>query len=97
MGAENTGFNAKVYNDFMYIEGSPALHLIDDTTYFSAAQLLEPLTTESVWETILTLWATAHTGLPNTLVFDDGSQFRDIFLEICEINDVEWKSSGTQN
>ena len=29
--------------------------------------------------------------------FDDGSQFKDAFVEVCEIHDVEWKSSGTQH
>ena len=35
--------------------------------------------------------------LPNTLVFDDGSQFRDTFVEIYEIHDAEWQTSGTQH
>ena len=56
MGAENTRFDAKLYIDFMDIEGAPVLHKVDDATPFSAAQFVEPLTTESVWETILSLW-----------------------------------------
>ena len=58
IGVDNTHLNAKVYIDFMYIEGVPLLHMIDDATHFSAAQFIEPLATESVWETILTLWET---------------------------------------
>ena len=65
--------------------------MVDSATHFSAAQFVEPPTTESVWETILTLWETVYTGLPNILVFDDGSKFRDTFVEICEINVVEWQ------
>ena len=80
MGAKNTRFNAKVYIDFMYIEGPPVLLMVDDATHFSAAQFFETLITESVWETILTLWTTVYTGLPNTLVFDNGSHFRDTFV-----------------
>ena len=57
----------------MYIEGAPKLHTVDDAAYFSKAQFVELRTTESVWETILTLWVTIYTGLLNTLVFDDGS------------------------
>ena len=63
--------------------------MIDDATHFSAAQFVEPFTTESVREIILTLWVTVYTGFPNKLVFDDGSQFRNTFVEICEIHDVE--------
>ena len=66
----------------MYIEEGPVLHMLDDTTYFIIAQFVEPLTIKSVWETILTFWATVYAGLPNSLVFDDGSQFRDTFVEI---------------
>ena len=61
----------------------------DGATHFSAAQFFEPLTTESVREIIHVLWATVYTGLPNTLVFDNGSQLRDTFIEFCEIHVVE--------
>ena len=47
--------------------------MVNGATHISAAQLFEPLTTEYVCENKITLWETAHTGLPNTLVFDDGS------------------------
>ena len=81
----------------MYIDGTPVLHMDDDATHFSAAQFIEPLTTKFVWETILPSWEAVYIGLPNTLVFDDGSQFRDVFVEICEINDVKNKKSRTQH
>ena len=55
MVAENTRFNATVYINFMCIEGAPALNMVDDATHFSAAQFVEPLTNESVRETILTV------------------------------------------
>ena len=73
MEAENTRFNAILYIDFMYIEGAPVLHMVEDTTHISAAQFFELLTAVSVWETILTLWAAVYTGFPNRLIFDCGS------------------------
>ena len=79
MGAENTRLNAKLYIDFMYIEGAPVLHMVDDATHFCAAQFVELFTNESVWETIFTLWETVYTGFPDALVFYDGSRFRDTF------------------
>ena len=63
--------------------------MADDAMHFRAAQFFEPLTTKSVRETIPTLWAIVYTGLPNTLVFGDGSQSRDTFVEICGNHDVE--------
>ena len=89
MVAENTRFNAIAYIYIMFIEGAPVLHMIDDTTHSSAGQFVEPLTTESFRETILTLRANVYTVLLNALVFDDGSHFRDAFVEICEIHDFE--------
>ena len=97
VGAENTQFNAKVYIDFMYIEGAPVLHMVYDAIHFAADQFVEPLTTDSVWESILTLWATIYTGWPNILVFDDSSQFRDTIVGFCEIHTVEWQKSRTQH
>ena len=79
MGAENTRFNAKAYIDFKYIEGVPILHMVDDATHFSAAQFVDSWKQNLFGNKILTLWAAVYTGLSNTLVSDDGSQFRDTF------------------
>ena len=40
---------------------------------------------------------TVYTVQRITQAFDDESQFRDTFIETCEINDVEWINSGTNN
>ena len=81
----------------MYTEGAPVLHVVDDATYFNVAQKFPPLTTESGCETILSLWPTVYSGLLKKLVFHDGSQFRDTFVEICKTNDIEWQRSGTKH
>ena len=70
--------------------------MVGDVTHFSAPQFADPLTTESFWEIIFTLWISVYTGCLNILVFDDGSQIRDTFVEICEIYDVGWLRSRTQ-
>ena len=72
------------------------MHMVDDATHFSAAHFFELPTTESGWETILTLFEIVYTSFPNTLVFDCGSKLRDIIVEICEIHDVELQRSGAQ-
>ena len=87
MQAENIHFNAKIYSDFMYIEGYTVLDMVDDSTHFHAVPFVDPLITESIWETKLALWRTVYTGQPNTLFLDDESQFRNTFVEICEIHD----------
>ena len=52
MGAKNTLFNAKIY-----IVGTSVLHMVDDATHLNAAQFVELVRHESVWETILLSWA----------------------------------------
>ena len=64
--------------------------MVDEATRFSAVVFVSHITTERVWETILKLWANVYTGIPNKLVFDEGSQFRDAFVEIYDLHDVEW-------
>ena len=70
-GAEKTRLNAKMYIEFMYVEGAHVLQMIDDANHSSAAQFVEPLTLESVWDIKLILWAAVNTGLPNTFTCDD--------------------------
>ena len=36
-------------------------------------------------------WITEHTN------FDDGSQFRDAFVEVFEVHDVKWQTSGKRH
>ena len=81
----------------MYIKGAPVLRIVNNLMHINAAQFVKSLTTEHVREIILTLWVAVYNELLNTLVFDDGSQFRDTFGEICEIHDVEWQRSGKQH
>ena len=64
---------------------------------FQCIIIFDPLIIEPVWERIHTLWAAAKFGLPNTLVFDDGSEFRYTIERICETHDVEYKKTGTQH
>ena len=70
--------------------------MIDEATHFNAAQFVEPLTTESVWDKILTLLATVQTVLPNMVVFDDDSQLRETFVEIYKTHNVEWQRYRAQ-
>ena len=79
MVTENIRFNAQVYIEFVHIEGTPVLHMIYDATHFSAALFGDPLTTESVWETILTLCIAANTGMSTTIVFDDAQSLEIYF------------------
>ena len=80
----------------MYIEGAPVLHIVGEARHFFAALFFDPLTTPSIWETILMSWAIVYTELPFISLFDYVLQFRVTLVEIFEIHDVQWKRSDTQ-
>ena len=60
MEAEKTRFHTKVQIDFMFMEGSSQLHIVDDIEHLSTAQIVYHLKTESIWDTTPTLWATVY-------------------------------------
>ena len=62
--------------------------MVDKVTHFSAAQSVEIFYTQNVLETMFTLWAAIYTGVPNSFVFDNGSQLRISFVEISDNHDV---------
>ena len=51
--AKNTRFNVKVYINLTYIEEASVLHMVGNTTHFSAGKPADPLTTDIVGETML--------------------------------------------
>ena len=73
----------------MYIDGKPVLHLVDDSTRFSAARLLSSVSTESTWEANFICWATVYTGLPHTFMVDQGSEFQKTFAKLSELHEVK--------
>ena len=97
MDAENVRFNSRVCIDIMYIDGKPVLHLVDDATHFSAAPFLSKVSTEAMWESILTCWATVYTGLPHKFITDQGSQSQETFAKMAELHGVKVCQTGIQS
>ena len=81
----------------MYIEGTPVYHMVDDATHFNAAQFVETLTTEYIKRIHTYVMGKYLRSVTEHIIFDYGSQFRNTFVEICKVNDVEWQRSGTQH
>ena len=80
MDPENTRFNARVYIDFLYIDGATVLYMVGHATHFSATKFFYPRIIEPVWVDILKLRETVYIGFLNILVFDGGSPFRDTYF-----------------
>ena len=83
--------------DIVYLDGRPVLHLVYEATRFSATRFLPKMTTEGVWDAIVKCWSSIYTGLPNTMVVDEGSQFRKLFAELAPIHGVDVEKTGVES
>ena len=97
IGHENVRFNARALIDIMYLDGKPALHIVDEVTRFSAARFLAKMSTEAVQEAIVLCWSSVYTGLPDNIIVDEGSQFRKLFAELAVLHDVNLEKSGVES
>ena len=96
LGADELRFNERIMMDIMFIDGDAVLHIVDKATRFSAASYLPGNSTKTVWETILKCWASIYTGLPNRILTDRGSQFKDKFIDLARKSDVDVISTGIE-
>jgi len=67
-------FNREVALDILYLNGRPALHIIDIDTHFHAATFLRSVSTDDVWDAILRTWVNIYAGFPEHMMTDQGSQ-----------------------
>ena len=94
---QNVRFNARAYIDTAYLDGKPALDIVDGATRFSAARFQTKITTEAVCEAIMLCWSSLYTGLPNNIMVDEGSRFRKIFAELAPLDEVNLSKSGIES
>ena len=68
-------FNYSVYVDIMYLDGKPALHVIDSATAFGAARFIKDMSTHEVWNALRACWIDVYLGPPDMVVHDAGKNF----------------------
>ncbi len=81
----------------MYIDVRLAFNIVEEATRFSSARFLTKVSTDSVWESIVLSWSSIYTGLPQTIMVDEGAQFRKIFAELAATLDITIEKSGVQS
>jgi hypothetical protein len=69
-------FNYEVMLDIFYLDGHPALYVVDAATPFMAARFLPSVSSKYVWEAFRLCWINVYQGPPDWLVTDARSQFR---------------------
>jgi hypothetical protein len=80
-------FNDELSMDLLWLDGKPALHVVDTATRFGAAVFLEVQDVEHVCAAFLSCWALAYTGYPRKSRTDDGTVFTS----------AEWKHLNESN
>lgn len=68
-------FNHSIYVDTLYIDETPALHVVDETTRFQAARFLLSMASPSVWEALRECWFDTYLGPPDIVTHDAGINF----------------------
>jgi hypothetical protein len=61
--------------DLLWLDGEPALHVVDTATRFGAAVFLEGQDVEHVWAAFLSCLALVYTGYPKKSRTDAGTIF----------------------
>ncbi|KAI0993082.1 hypothetical protein K3495_g15102 [Podosphaera aphanis] len=59
----------------MYIDGSPLLHVIDESTKFQAGRWLQNLSAKHTWEMLRNCWIDTYLGPPDIISHDAGKNF----------------------
>lgn len=74
-GANDLQSNHRVVFDTMFLKNRPVIHLVDESTHFSAALFLKKKSTKDIWKEIASLWFSTYKGLPDYLAVDQVKNF----------------------
>lgn len=62
VGEEELRFNQRVIVDNMFINNKPIIHMVDESTHFTAASFLRNQSAEKIWKSIRKLWILTYMG-----------------------------------
>jgi hypothetical protein len=87
--------------DLMYLstpQGTkPVLHVMDRDTIFHAARFLPSVSASAVWPTLVECWMHLFSGMPTSLLVDQGSQLRsDEFKELTLQSGIMLRHTGVE-
>lgn len=97
IGAENIRFNEGILIDFMYHDGKPVLHIVDESTHLGAARFVKEVSTVTLWATMLECWGAIYTGLPRKILVDQGSPFGNLFASIGSLTNEDVQRTGIES
>lgn len=98
IGTEELRFNQRVFVDTMFIDRRPIIHLVDESTHFSAACFLRTQSAKETWKAILRLWVHTYLGPPDHLVVDQGSAYVSREMKAAvEASGIQLKEAPIEN
>lgn len=68
-------FNHTLAMDLLWLDGDPALNVVDVDTHFSSAIFLRVKSTRDVWNAFVVCWASMYPGYPDRFKVDQDSVF----------------------
>jgi hypothetical protein len=84
--------------DLLWLDGEPALHVIDTATRFGAAIFLEVQDVEQLWASFLECWALVNTGYPKKTRMDAATIFAsDTWRHLHDSNGIILLVSGVES
>jgi hypothetical protein len=91
-------FNDELSMDILWLDGEPALYVVDVATRFGAVVFLEGQDVEHVWVAFLTCWALVYTGYRRESRTDAGTVFTSAeWKHLHESNGIILQTSGRES
>lgn len=59
----------------MFLDGKPVLHMVDESTHYTAAAFLKNQAAAKIWRMIERQWTLVYLGPPDFLAIDQGSSY----------------------
>lgn len=72
----------------MYLYGAALLHVVDEGKKVNAASFIVIKSSKTIWNTFLKCWAMIYTGLPNTILTDQRTEFFQLFIDTASESNV---------
>jgi hypothetical protein len=83
--------------DLFWLDGKPALHVIDRGTSFSAAPILNGLSVFDVWSAFVLCWSYSLVGNPRSMLTDQYSVFlAHDWGNVCTAAGISWLCRPTE-
>lgn len=73
-------FNQELAIDLVWLNGKPALHIVDTHTMYQSADYNTTKDAGALWEVFLRFWATVYIGYHSTIRLDQESAFDSVEL-----------------